>query len=276
LARTRPISPNRTLDPDKVIETIATLQRRISERFPGAGLATVCGELLKVAQVDSVRARRIGRRHVLLRLLLIALSVAGLALMVWVMRQVDFSRTSTTHDNFYNVFQGIEALANMVVLVGAALLFLVTVEQRLKRRRALRALHELRAIVHVIDMHQLTKDPSAGAAVGGNTASSPSRTLKPYELSRYLDYCSEMMALASKIAVMFAQSFPDPVVTEAVSDVERIATGLSQKIWQKIIIIDSLIRDIHPLRAPAPSASAPSAPAPSLAAAEASAAELVP
>ena len=69
------------------------------------------------------------------------------------------------------------------------------------------------------------------------TTTSPARTLKPYELSRYLDYCSEMMALASKVAVMFAQSFPDPVVTEAVSDIERIASGLSQKIWQKISLL---------------------------------------
>jgi hypothetical protein len=135
-----------------------------------------------------------------------------------------------------------EALANLVVLLGAALLFLITIEQRVKRRRALRHLHELRAIVHVIDMHQLTKDPSTSVSVGGNTPSSPARTLKPYELSRYLDYCSEMMSLASKVAVLFAQSFPDPVVTEAVSDIERIASGLSQKIWQKIMIIDQPVR----------------------------------
>jgi hypothetical protein len=206
------------------------------------------------------RARRIGRRHILLRLLVLVLWAGGIALFVWILNQIDFSRTSTSTDSLYSVFQGIEALANMVVLLGAALLFLVTIEQRLKRRRALRALHELRAIVHVIDMHQLTKDPSAGVVVGGNTPSSPARTLKPFELSRYLDYCSEMMSLASKIAVMFAQSFPDPIVTEAVSDIERIASGLSQKIWQKIIIIDSLIRD-NPLR-PRGSAALAAAPAP--------------
>jgi hypothetical protein len=250
------IHHNRTLEPHKVIETIATLQKRISERFPGAGLAAVCGELLTLAREDMVRARRIGRRHILLRLLLLILPGAGIALFIWILRQVDFSRTSASADNLYTVFQGIEALANLVVLVGAALVFLITIEQRLKRRHALRALHELRAVVHVIDMHQLTKDPSAGVVVGGKTASSPARTLKPYELSRYLDYCSEMMALASKIAVMFAQSFPDPVVTDAVSDVERIATGLSQKIWQKIIIIESMMRD-NPLRSSAASASDP-------------------
>ena len=79
--------------------------------------------------------------------------------------------------------------------------------------------------MHVIDMHQLTKDPSAAVIVGGKTPSSPARTLTPYELSRYLDYCSEMMSLTSKVAVLFAQSLPDPVVTEAVSDIERIASG---------------------------------------------------
>jgi hypothetical protein len=269
LARAR---PNRTLDPQKVIDTIATLQKRIAERFPGAGLATVCGELLALAREDSVRARRIGRRNILLRLLVFALSVTGTVLFVWILNQVDFSRTSASADSLYSVFQGIEALANMVVLMGAAMLFLITIEQRLKRRRALRALHELRAIVHVIDMHQLTKDPSAGVVVGGNTPSSPARTLKPYELSRYLDYCSEMMSLASKIAVMFAQSFPDPVVTEAVSDIERIASGLSQKIWQKIMIIESLIRDA-PLRGRAPSVPAPQ---PAMVATEPGAAPMAP
>jgi hypothetical protein len=235
---------NRALDAQKVIETIGTLQRRISERFPGAGLATVCGELLAVARESSARARRIGRRHILLRLMVFALSVTGIGLFIWILRQVDFSRTAT--ESAYTVFQGMEALANLVVLMGAALVFLITIEQRLKRRRALRALHELRAIVHVIDMHQLTKDPSTVVMVGGNTPSSPARTLKPYELSRYLDYCSEMMSLAAKVAVLFAQSFPDPVVTEAVSDIERIASGLSQKIWQKIMILDALIRDPPP------------------------------
>ena len=89
-------------------------------------------------------------------------------------------------------------------------------------------------------MHQLTKDPSAIVSVGGKTASSPARALSRFEVTRYLDYCSEMLSLTSKVAVLYAQVFPDPVVTEAVSDIERITAGLSQKIWQKIMILQSL------------------------------------
>jgi hypothetical protein len=64
--------------------------------------------------------------------------------------------------------------------------------------------------VHVIDMHQLTKDPSMGVSVAGNTPSSPARTLSRFEITRYLDYCSEMLSLTSKVAVLYAQVFPDP------------------------------------------------------------------
>jgi hypothetical protein len=226
-----------TLEPLGVTETIATLQRRIVERFPGSGLGAVCGNLLTVAQAGSARAERIARRHVLLRLGLLVLLLGGAALLTAVLTQVDYSHVGG--DSVFSVFQGIEAVAKLAVLTGASVLFMITLEQRLKRRRALGALHELRAIMHVIDMHQLTKDPTAAVIVGGQTASSPPRTLTPYELSRYLDYCSEMMSLTAKVAVLLAQSLPDPEVTEAVSDIERIAAGMSQKIWQKIMMLDS-------------------------------------
>jgi hypothetical protein len=229
---------SQALDPAKVIDTIAALQRRIVERFPGAGLGNVCGELLVIAQDNSTRVARIARRNVSLRAAIFLLLAGALSLFVWVLTLIDFSRTSA--DSVYSLLQGIEAALNIAVLTGAGLFFLVSIEVRLKRRHALDALNELRSIIHVIDMHQLTKDPSTGRSVGGETASSPKRTLSRFELSRYLDYCSEMLSLTSKVAVLFGQGFPDPEVTDVVSDIERVATGLSQKIWQKIMILETL------------------------------------
>jgi hypothetical protein len=242
-----------SLDALRVVETISALQKRIAERFPGAGLGAVCGELLAVAEASSARAARIARRHILLRLGLILLAAAAIGLLAWVLGRLDYSRRD---DNLFGVFQGIEAVANLAVLTGGTLLFAVTIEQRLKRRRALAALHDLRVILHVIDMHQLTKDPSA-ASVGGSTPSSPKRTLTPYELSRYLDYCAEMMALTAKVAVLFAQSLPDPIVTEAVSDIERNASGMAQKVWQKITMLDAAVHAMPHLPASAPGKDAP-------------------
>ena len=108
----------RALDPARVIDTIATLQHRVSERFPGAGLGSVCAELLLIAKDNSARARRISRRSFLLRLLTYVLLGTGGIALVWIARLIDFSRTSA--DNVFTVLQGVEAAANLVVLVGAA------------------------------------------------------------------------------------------------------------------------------------------------------------
>jgi hypothetical protein len=234
----------RVLDPQKVIETIGALHQRIVERFPGAGLGEVCAELKTIAEHNSERAAAIARRNIPLRAFVFALFAGGLWLLVRIAMLI-YASTSTAADNVYSVLQGIDAAMNILVLMGAALFFLVNIEDRLKRRRALSALHELRSIVHVIDMHQLTKDPSTAVSVAGKTASSPTRTLSRFEVTRYLDYCSEMLSLTSKVAVLYAQVFPDPIVTEAVSDIERITAGLSQKIWQKIMILQALGPESH-------------------------------
>ena len=75
------------------------------------------------------------------------------------------------------------------------------------------------------------------------TAKPAPRTLTPFQLGRYLDYCAELLALTGKVAALHAQHLPDPVVVEAVSDLERLTSALSQKIWQKITIVDRLLPD---------------------------------
>jgi hypothetical protein len=246
----------RALDSDKVIATIAALRKRIIERFPGAGLVGVCSTLHEIAQENSARAERISKRNLPLRMVLFLVLAAGAAGLGWIVYL--FYLFPRSADNVYSVLQGVEAAANLTVLLGAAVFFLVRIEERLKRNSALRALHELRSIVHVIDMHQLTKDPSLTVTIAGSTASSPQRVLSPFEVTRYLDYCSEMVSLTSKVAVLFAQGFPDAIVTEIVSDIERVAAGLSQKIWQKIMILQNAAAASAPLAPPA-SGAAPAA-----------------
>ena len=89
-------------------------------------------------------------------------------------------------------------------------------------------------------MHQLTKDPSKIIKKATSTASSPQKIMTAFELTRYLDYCSEMLSLTGKISALYAQKFNDPVVLSAVNEVEALTTGLSRKIWQKIVILHKL------------------------------------
>ena len=98
-------------------------------------------------------------------------------------------------------------------------------------------LHRLRSIAHIVDMHQLTKDPELALRRVESTDSSPSRTLSRTQLPRYLDYCSELLALTSKLAALHAQNLNDAVVLYAVNDIETLTADLSRKIWQKISIL---------------------------------------
>lgn len=60
-----------------------------------------------------------------------------------------------------------------------------------------------------------------------------------FELARYLDYCSELLSLTSKLAVLYVQRLDDPAVLAAVNDVQALTGGLANKIWQKIVILDT-------------------------------------
>ena len=44
-----------------------------------------------------------------------------------------------------------------------------------------------------------------------------------------------MLSLTGKIAALYLKDFDDSVVVSAVNEIEELTTGLSRKIWQKII-----------------------------------------
>jgi hypothetical protein len=225
----------RRLDAALIVASLTQLEARIRDRFPGAGLARVCQDLMTIARENSSRAAAIEGRNWWLWLGVAGLIALGCAGLVKLLRLVDFSKTDP--ENVYVLVQGVDAMIHLVFVMGGLIFFLITAEDRLKRRRALKALNELRSIIHVIDMHQLTKEPASILAGGAPTQHSPKRSLTAFELGRYLDYCSEMLSLVAKVAVLYAQSQPDPVIVDAVSDIERLTTNLSQKIWQKIMLV---------------------------------------
>ncbi len=225
----------RTLNPAKIIATLAQLEARILARFPNAGLGRVCGELGAIAKTSAARAAEIERPAYALRVMTVLLIGLAVGLLMYAMATLVKGRQVS--DDLFSSIQAVEATINLILLIAAALYFLVKLEERIKRTRALAALAELRSICHVIDMHQLTKDPLM--LDGPRTNASPERTMTPFELTRYLDYCSEMLSLTAKIAALYAQASRDATVVDAVSDIAILTTNLSAKIWQKIAMVQA-------------------------------------
>lgn len=222
------------LKADCIIKTCSVLRKRVAERFPDAGLAKVAEKLEEVARQANERAEEIGRAHWPLRILAMFVIVLVLGGMGFVLGQVKFA---VKISDFTELVTVLEAAINDVILIGAALFFIFRAESRIKRHRALEALRELRSLAHVIDMHQLTKDPEMTHDTSHQTTSSPKRVLTDFELGRYLDYCSEMLSLISKIAGLYGQKSDDSVALASVDQIESLTNGLSRKIWQKIMIL---------------------------------------
>ncbi len=222
---------------ERILSTIAALQRRIAERFPDSSLSRVAAELYRVGEdlaptIEQLRRPRWGLRALLAGSILVVAALLALF-------TLRFGRISVDVSGIGALLQAIEAAAQDVIFLSLATYFLFTIETRLRRRASLKALHRLRVIVHIVDMHQLTKDPEHLYPPEMRTASSPERGLDRFQLSRYLDYCSELLSLASKLAALHVQHLNDPVVLEAVTDIETLANNLSSKIWQKIVILDT-------------------------------------
>jgi len=229
--------PYRTLKSDSIIKTARRLNVRVGERFPGRGIEKVSAELVAVSEQLASRALAIGKPFLGLRLLsaiISLLGLAGLSIIIWQNYQ---HFTLQTEDLGH--FEGLEAILNMVVLTAAGLWFLLNLETRIKRNRILDDMHILRSIAHVIDMHQLTKDPVAVCFPERRTKSSPVRELTPFELLRYLDYMTEMLSLIGKVAALYLERINDTEVNRSVNEIEELTTNLSRKIWQKISMIEA-------------------------------------
>ncbi|MEO8419576.1 MAG: hypothetical protein ABI457_00135 [Hyphomicrobium sp.] len=234
----------RNLASQKIAETLTTLASRIGERFPGSGLLGVCRELIAMAEQTSDRAEKIARPNIPLIMGVWLLLLLAASTIVWLLSKATRLEAST---ELTNVMQGVDAGVSLLIVLGGAAFYLSSLESRWRRRAVLKALHEFRSVAHVIDMHQLTKDPSA---LGGpRTSSSPDREMTRFELVRYLSYCSEMLSLASKSAAVYAEKIDDPAVVDAVGDIERLTTNLSQKIWQKITLVETEIEDVRGAKA---------------------------
>lgn len=221
------------LDHKKIVLTIERLGARIGERFPSSGLRQVCNEFLNLASRSRNEILWIARPNIPIRggvisiislvLLFIFYSVRGL--------EMPFDKPGLSE-----ALQLSEVIINELILMFAALFFLLTWEKRIKRARVLNALHKLRSIAHVVDMHQLTKDPSM---VDQSLAlpNSPKRELTQFQLKRYLDYCSELLSLIGKLAALYSERLPEPEIVTAANEIEELCANLSQKVWQKITTI---------------------------------------
>ena len=224
----------RQLDAARIHETLEALRDRIGQRFPDSGLLRVSEDMLALSREVGTCATTLKQPNWPVRVGSGILMATMIGILLYILFSVPFRGR---FEGLPEVFQALEAGINTTLLFGTAALFLWTAENRVKRTRALRLLHQLRSLAHVVDMHQLTKDPERLVSTPPSEAARRGVTSGP-DLARYLDYCSELLSVTSKLAALLVQHFDDAEVLSGVNEIENLTTGLSGKIWQKISLLE--------------------------------------
>lgn len=224
------------LNAQHVIGTVDRLERRIGARFEGRGLHRVAGELRELSE-EVATVSSDARLHV--RSVTIFTRIAMLAVVVVTGTAVAFAARGL--DEFAGGTLAwvtlLESAINDLVFAAIALYFLYALPSRVVRGRLLAVLHRLRSLAHIVDMHQLTKDPERLRPDFVCTDESVSHDLDRAEMEHYLDYCSELLACVGKVAALCAEESQDSVVLNTVASVETLTTDMSRKIWQKISLL---------------------------------------
>lgn len=238
---TLPADPQH-LDASSVRATVVRLDQRIGARFPTRNLRVLPGQLIQV--IDHLQQRqatwRSRRRALELACrLLIALTVVGLLVgLVLIATQT----TPSDEPQGWAWLSVFESLVNDVVFAGIAVYFLWALPERLQRRGDLATLQRLRSLAHVIDMHQLTKDPERLRDDFHSTAQTVPLGLTAIELANYLDYCSELLSMVGKTAALFGEDTEDRITLSTITGIEDLTNQLSGKIWTKIGLLPSAVR----------------------------------
>lgn len=222
------------LDDVRIQATIKQLCLRIGERFPGSSLSEVSQRVLDLSEQTREILVWISTPNYPLRFGIVGVIVVLAVVLVVSVCRMDLNASWVNVSDFV---QMTDAAASQLVLIGAGVVSLVTIENRRKRQRVITAVNKLRCLAHIVDAHQLTKDPEGLTTLKAATIHSPKRDLSSYDLGRYLDYCTELLSLIGKLGFLYVQDFHDPAATSAVNDLESLTTGLSRKIWQKIMMI---------------------------------------
>jgi hypothetical protein len=237
VAKTSPAGDTIQLAAGVVSGTVAQLERRIHARFGERGLTKAARDLGSLVHLVEDEA---GESRARLRRMTLTARIAGITIVAATLFALAFGLRSAVVDGLAKTADWVplvESVVNDLVFAAIAVVFLWAVPERLERRSLLRLLHRLRSLAHVIDMHQLSKDPEQVSPSYTPTAESVAHGLDADQLHHYLNYCSEMLSLTAKTAALCAEHSTDAVVLETVATIETLTTELSNKIWQKISLL---------------------------------------
>jgi hypothetical protein len=234
------LKPRHRLDAGKIIGTAKNLADDINRRLAGTNLAALAEELAALAVATEERGRRARQPFVSIRALS-AVAIGLILLALWYLAR--HIHTKWEFGSISDVFDGMDAGFNLLVLLAGVLWFCVTIEARIKRKEALGFIEELREFAHVIDVTQLYYTPdlyrSQQRAGSGNAAID----------ENYLLFCTQMLGVIGNLAPLYTRGTTGDSILRAASEVEMLAIAITTKHLAKAEAARRMNREVLRARA---------------------------
>jgi hypothetical protein len=220
-----------------IVDRIRILSFRIHDRFPKSSLKEHSFNFVQFSKDFKVKidnSKKWSKMFLIWQGALILITVVCSAvLMVHLIEVLPDSKLET--------LPILNAFFNMSFIFFSCFYFLFTVDRWYSRKRISELLIELKNYIHVADMHQINKDPNHFHDEYISAENSPTKSLTKFELQRYLDYTHEFISLSSKLSCLILDKFhDDQEIISSVNEVDLLCNGISSKIWQKIIVLNSI------------------------------------
>lgn len=227
----------REINPTKLIDSVGKMADRVEEQFPSSGLSAVANEVAAVAEGTVARVAEIKKPRIGLRIgvgIMVLLVLSGPLLFSFLL---SFSEEVTNLGDF---LEATDAGLHMLLVLAGGIYFLVGMENRMRRNQALDAIAEFRSLTHLVDLHQINKNPGLDSL---KPPENDKRTVRSDEaLASYLDFSGDLLSIVGKLAAYYAQNLSDRVVLDAVNEIETLTCSLSNKLWLKILVLREMMR----------------------------------
>jgi hypothetical protein len=212
------------LDGAKILKNIIDLQNQIDAQFPERGLSSTVQDLGNEAKAASDLSNRVGGSHTMAWFFNITIPI----LVFIITLSVALYYLNSEDKEAFNGFDDIDGLINLIFLsVVIGVLFRQTVKLR-RRNIAMKQLHLVRTLIHVLDMKQQNKK------IDGKCLTNQKPLLSISESILYLDDCSQAVVLAGKVAALLIEDYDDSLVIATVSEIDALCNGITNRIWLKI------------------------------------------
>src|SRR5579862_6931906 len=132
----------RSLNAVLIVDTCRTTHERVTQRFTDSGLSKIAGEILTVSEEAADLTAWLAKPNLPLR----TLGGIGIVSIFLIIISVAMHlKLQMSVGNIGEFLQGLDAGINELAVVGVVTYFFMSLETRIKRARALKALRDLRS-----------------------------------------------------------------------------------------------------------------------------------